>query len=93
LNCFAPASSSSSPASSIAWRTRPALPPSRRQGSSKSLWSFYPNTSWAFSTFYGHPSYICQRNRRPTMYDALLVIMGLVMFAAFLAYAAACEKM
>jgi len=27
------------------------------------------------------------------MYDAVLVIMGLVMFAVFLAYAAACEKM
>ena len=28
-----------------------------------------------------------------TMYDAVLVIMGLAMFVAFLAYAAACEKM
>jgi len=27
------------------------------------------------------------------MYDALLVIMGLAMFVAFLTYAAACEKM
>jgi hypothetical protein len=31
--------------------------------------------------------------RRSVMYDALLVIMGLAMFVAFLAYAAACEKM
>jgi hypothetical protein len=27
------------------------------------------------------------------MYDAMLVIMGLAMFAIFVAYAAACEKM
>jgi len=27
------------------------------------------------------------------MYDAVLVIMGVAMFVAFLAYAAACEKM
>jgi len=27
------------------------------------------------------------------MYDAILLIMGLAMFVAFLAYAAACEKM
>jgi hypothetical protein len=28
-----------------------------------------------------------------SMYDAVLLIMGLAMFVAFLAYAAACEKM
>jgi len=27
------------------------------------------------------------------MYDAILLIMGLAMFVAFLVYAAACEKM
>ncbi len=67
--------------------------PPRLDYRAKSLCPLYRNRAPAFSTLYGGASYICGRNGRTTMYDALLVIMGLAMFAAFLAYAATCEKM
>jgi hypothetical protein len=58
-----------------------------------SLCGFYPNAAAPFSTLNATSSYITLRKLEAMMYDALILIMGLAMFAAFLAYAAACEKM
>ena len=58
-----------------------------------SLCRLYPNPLAPFSTLNALSPYITPRKREATMYDAVILIMGLAMFAAFLAYAAACEKM
>ena len=62
----------------------------QKQGS---LCRLYQNAAPPFSTLYGHPPYITPRKTEAAMYDGVLVIMGLAMFGAFLAYAVGCEKM